>query len=211
GGVSNLIGMPAVGIQAVAAEGGDFDDALLGGGVMEVREVAFLLRGNGFGVVERVGLLRLGLAACGGSRSPRRTNRFDRHQDNTELRAHGPSLGKNAHHLVRSCVGGDVVVGGLAAKQKVAHASPNQVGLVAALAQSADDFNGGGFYRSGHAVSAPSIQHSASTPTEALRAANSTRKIPRLALVPVRSLALARDDRVKIQHSAMSIRPSREA
>jgi hypothetical protein len=65
-----------------------------------------------------------------------------RHQHYSELLAYGEGLREDLHDLLRSRVGGYVVVGGLAAEQEVADASSGEVGLVSALAQSADDFGG---------------------------------------------------------------------
>jgi hypothetical protein len=56
------------------------------------------------------------------------------------LLAYGEGLRKDLHDLMRSRIGGYVVVGGLAAEKKVADASTGEVGLVSALAQDADDF-----------------------------------------------------------------------
>jgi hypothetical protein len=67
-------------------------------------------------------------------------------------------LWKDLHYLARSCVGCYVVVGGLAAEKEVADTSSGEVGLVAALAQGADDF-GGVLFGVRHSVS--SIQPSA--------------------------------------------------
>jgi len=58
------------------------------------------------------------------------------------LLAYGEGLGEDLHYLLRSCVGGYVVVGGVAAEKEVADTSSGEEGLVAALAQSADDFGG---------------------------------------------------------------------
>jgi len=67
------------------------------------------------------------------------------------------------HDLPRSCVGGNVVVGGLAAQQQIADASSGEVSLMAALAQDAD-YLGGVLFRGQH--SAISRQPSAkATPT----------------------------------------------
>src|ERR1019366_5246996 len=49
-------------------------------------------------------------------------------------------LRKDLHDLMRSRIGGHVVVGRFAAKQQVADTSPGEIGLVSALAQGADDF-----------------------------------------------------------------------
>ena len=65
-----------------------------------------------------------------------------RHQHDSKLRAHRVGFGKDPHHLVGRGVGGDVVIGGLAAEQQVAHASADEVGLVAVLAQSANNLFG---------------------------------------------------------------------
>ena len=61
-------------------------------------------------------------------------------QHDSKLLPDGERLRKDLHDLMRSRIGGYVVVGGLAAKQQVADASPGEVGLVSALAQGADDF-----------------------------------------------------------------------
>ena len=72
-----------------------------------------------------------------------------RDQHDSELLAYGEGLREDLHDLARSCVGGYVVVGGLAAEQKIADASAGEVGLVAVLAQGADDF-GGVLFGGGH-------------------------------------------------------------
>jgi hypothetical protein len=43
---------------------------------------------------------------------------------------------------LRSCVGRNVVVGGLAAEKKIADTATGEVGSVSALAKGADDFGG---------------------------------------------------------------------
>ena len=65
-----------------------------------------------------------------------------RHQHHSKLRAHRVGFGKDPHDLVGRGVGGDVVIGGLAAEQQIAHASANEVCLVAVLAQSANNLLG---------------------------------------------------------------------
>ena len=65
-----------------------------------------------------------------------------RHQHHSKLRAHRVGFGKDPHHLVRRRVGGDVVIGGLAAEQQVPNASADEVCLVAVLAQSASNLFG---------------------------------------------------------------------
>jgi len=58
------------------------------------------------------------------------------------LLAYGEGLGEDLHNLPWSCVGRNVVVGGLAAEQQVADTSSGEVGLVPAFAQRAHDFGG---------------------------------------------------------------------
>ena len=67
---------------------------------------------------------------------------FEGHQYDSELLAYGEGLGEDLHDLPRSCVGRNVVVGGLAAEQQVADTSAGEVGLVPAFAQRVDDFGG---------------------------------------------------------------------
>ena len=56
--------------------------------------------------------------------------------------AYGVGLGEDLHDLLRCCVCGYVVVGGLASEKKIADAASGEVGLVAVLAEGADDFCG---------------------------------------------------------------------
>jgi len=58
------------------------------------------------------------------------------------LLANGVGLGEHLHDLLRRGVGGNVVVGWLAAKKDVADAAAGEVGLVAMLAEGAHDFCG---------------------------------------------------------------------
>ena len=54
-----------------------------------------------------------------------------RNQHDSKLRAHRVGFGKDPHDLVGRGVGGDVVIGGLAAEQQIANASADEVSLVA--------------------------------------------------------------------------------
>src|SRR6516225_7064319 len=65
-----------------------------------------------------------------------------RNQDYSELRSHGVRLGKDAHNFMRRGVGGDVVVGRLAAQQHVADTSPGKVRLKAVPAKFANHMEG---------------------------------------------------------------------
>ena len=65
-----------------------------------------------------------------------------RHQHHAELRAHGIGLREDAHDLGRRGVGGDIVIGGNDAEQRVAHAASGEIGLKAAVAQLANDVGG---------------------------------------------------------------------
>src|SRR5208283_5919963 len=67
---------------------------------------------------------------------------WERHEHDSELLADGISLREDLHDLPWSRIGGNVVVGGLAAEEKIADASSSEVALVASLAQSANDFDG---------------------------------------------------------------------
>ena len=98
GGVAHRVGMAAVEIGSVGAEGGDLDVALIA----------------------------------------RISQRFQRHQHHSELRADGVGLGKDAHDLVGRGRGGNVVIGGLAAQQQIAHASAHPQSLVAVAAEKPD-------------------------------------------------------------------------
>ena len=65
-----------------------------------------------------------------------------RNQHDSELRADSVCLRKNPHDLFGRGVSRDVVVGGFASQNKVAHASTHEIGPMAVLAQSADDRDG---------------------------------------------------------------------
>ena len=60
-------------------------------------------------------------------------------QDNTKMRAYGKGLLEHGKHLIRRGTGGDVEVLGLAAQQQVAHATANEIGLVAGGAEPGND------------------------------------------------------------------------
>ena len=96
--------MAAVAVADVAAKGGDFDD----GGVWAIscRDVA------------RKRLPQAHLSQLW-------------HQHHSELRAHCIGLRKDPHDFIRRGIGSDVVVGGLATQQQIAHASADEIGLVA--------------------------------------------------------------------------------
>ena len=64
------------------------------------------------------------------------------HEHDSELLADGERLREDLHDLLRSRVGRNVIVGGLAAQQQVADASAGEVGLVSAFAKGANDFGG---------------------------------------------------------------------
>ena len=65
-----------------------------------------------------------------------------RHQHHSKLRAYCVGFREDPHHLVGRSIGGDVVVGGLAPQQQIAHTSADEVGLVAVLAQGANNLFG---------------------------------------------------------------------
>ena len=67
---------------------------------------------------------------------------WERHEHDSELLADGISLREGLHDLPWSRIGGNVIVGRLAAEKKIADASSSEVGLVATLAQCANDFDG---------------------------------------------------------------------
>src|SRR5882757_4687835 len=67
-----------------------------------------------------------------------------RHQYDAELGPYGICLRKDSHDFVRRGVGGDVVVGGFASEQEVAHAPADEVTLVATVAECADNRDGEG-------------------------------------------------------------------
>ena len=122
---SYFIRMATIGIADVAAKSGDLDALIC--------------------------------ALCPKSRVPRlrrifaarsfvcaRNNRFvfwlrNGHQHHPELRPDRISLREHAHDLIRRGIGRDVVIGGFASKQQIAHATADEIGLMAALAQSAND------------------------------------------------------------------------
>src|ERR1700693_6023975 len=60
-----------------------------------------------------------------------------RDDHDAELRAYSQTLRKQSLHTIRRCVGCHVIVGGLTAKQNVAHTSAHEIGLVACSAQGA--------------------------------------------------------------------------
>ena len=62
-----------------------------------------------------------------------------RNEHDAKLRAHRIGFRKNPHDLVWGGVSGNVVVGRFAAEEQVAHASANEIGLIAALAQCRDN------------------------------------------------------------------------
>ncbi len=79
------------------------------------------------------------------ARAHRRRTRFifrQRYQHHAKLRSHGKCLRKNFHHPLRDGVGRDIVVGGLATQQKIAHTSADEIGLVPTFSQRANDFRG---------------------------------------------------------------------
>ncbi len=55
------------------------------------------------------------------------------------MRAYGKGLLEQGEHLIRRRAGGDVEVLGLAAQQQVAHATADEVSLMAGGAQPGDD------------------------------------------------------------------------
>src|SRR5579864_114477 len=63
----------------------------------------------------------------------------NRHQYDAELGAHGIRFRENPHDLLRRGVSGDVIVGGLATEQQIAHAAAAEVSLVAAVSQRRDN------------------------------------------------------------------------
>jgi hypothetical protein len=72
-------------------------------------------------------------------------SRLDRHQDNSELLAHGEGIRENFHDLPRSRIGRDIIIRRLALEEKIADASAGEVGLVAVPVQNANDFDGMSF------------------------------------------------------------------
>jgi len=58
-----------------------------------------------------------------------------RNQDYAELRADRNAFRKQLYYLFRRCIRGHVVVGGLAAKQQIAHAATHKQRLVAVAAE----------------------------------------------------------------------------
>ena len=59
-------------------------------------------------------------------------------QEHSKLRPYRIGFGEDVHDLFGMSVGGDVIIGRLAAQQQIANASAAEVRLVAALAQCAD-------------------------------------------------------------------------
>src|SRR6185312_7381220 len=66
----------------------------------------------------------------------------DRNQHHAELRAPGESLRKDADHFMRRSGGGNVIVGGFAIEQQVAHTAADEIGGVSVFAQRACDADG---------------------------------------------------------------------
>src|SRR5580704_5148567 len=52
-------------------------------------------------------------------------------EHNTEPGAHAQAFGEDAHDLIRSGVGGDIVIGGLATQQNIAHTTTYEQRLIA--------------------------------------------------------------------------------
>ena len=102
---AHLVRMTAVGVAHIGAKGRDLDGAPWLGSCRE-------------------GLARPRAVA---GRSPCSS----RNQHDPKLLAHRKRLRKDLHHLLRSSVGSDVIVGRLATKQQIAHASADEVCLVA--------------------------------------------------------------------------------
>src|SRR6185437_8019754 len=65
-----------------------------------------------------------------------------RHEHYAKLGAYRVGLREDAHDFLGGGVGCDVVIGGLAAKQEIAHASADEIGLVSMFAEGADDRDG---------------------------------------------------------------------
>ena len=65
-----------------------------------------------------------------------------RHQHNPELRPDGVGFRKNAHDVIRSSIGRNVVVGRLALQQQIANASAHQICLMTLIAQRSNNRNG---------------------------------------------------------------------
>ncbi len=64
-------------------------------------------------------------------------------EHDSKLRTDSIGFGEDAHDLLRDGIGCDIVIGGFAAEQQVAHAPANQVSLVSVSTESTDDRDGG--------------------------------------------------------------------
>ena len=107
GAVGNLVRMAAIGVDAIIAEGRNFDCLVLGGFTGSFVRMRFC-----------------GVREIGASEM------VDGNQHNSELCADGIGFGEDAHYLLRDGIGCDIVIGGFAAEQQVADASAHQVCLV---------------------------------------------------------------------------------
>ena len=56
--------------------------------------------------------------------------------------AHGPGAREQAHDLLRRGIGGDVIIGRLAAQQQITHAAAYEICLISGGAQCANYLNG---------------------------------------------------------------------
>ena len=113
GGVADLVGMAAIGVDAVAAERGHLSHGVARRGIGRVLERRSLVEG------------------------------FVGDQHHAEMRADGEGAREEIEDDVGCCGGGYVVVERGAAEEEIAHAAAGEVGLVALGAQGFDDAEGG--------------------------------------------------------------------
>ena len=113
-GVADGVGVAAVGIGAVGAEGGDLCLCV-------------------------VGLGRFGIICFGGRV---RLTEGVGYEDDSEVGAYGEGAGEEIEDDVGGGAGGYIVVGGGAAEEEIADAAAGEVGLVGMGAEGADDVEG---------------------------------------------------------------------
>ena len=119
-GVADAVGMASVGVGAVVAEGRDLDVVRMLGRNGRWRRLVWVPNPS--------------FLCLAGS--------FQRYQHNAELRADGVGLREDAHDLRRRGIGGDIVIGGGDAEQRVADAASGEISLEAAVAKLANDIGG---------------------------------------------------------------------
>jgi len=87
------------------------------------------------GILDAIGMAAVGVANVRTKRRDFDPGGVVSYNHNAELRADCQAAREEALDLVWSCVRRNVKIGGLAAEQEIAHASTDEIGLVAVLAQ----------------------------------------------------------------------------